>query len=58
MDKASYFFDCVRTLKLYSIEKEIEGVKALLKDETDSEKRRLLTKTLGDLLIKKNKISK
>ena len=58
VDKASYFFDCVRTLKLYSIEKEIEGVKALLKDETDGEKRRLLTKTLGDLLMKKNKISK
>lgn len=58
VDKASYFFDCVRTLKLYSIEKEIEGVKALLKDETDSEKRRLLTKTLGELLINKNKISK
>ncbi len=58
VDMGAYFFDCVRTVRQYEIEKEIEGVKLLLKDEIDGEKRRILTKTLGELLIKKNKISK
>ncbi len=58
VDMAQYFFDCVRTFKLCSIERKIEGVKLLLKTEEDADKRKTLTKTLSELLVAKNKIGK
>ena len=57
-DRAKYFADCLKTLKSAVIDKDIERVKALLQLETETEKRRLYTKELSELLIKKNKINK
>lgn len=57
-DRAKYFADCVKTLKLSSIEADIERVKTLLKTETETEKKRTYTKELSELIIKKNKINK
>lgn len=52
---AKYFRDCVRILQLDYLNKTIAGLDEKIKSETDIEKRRELTLTLQNLLIKREK---
>ena len=54
-DKAQYFIDCVRTLKLSEIDLESERIVKLFKQETDLEKRRELAEKLNKLMNEKKK---
>lgn len=55
-DQGAYFFDCVKTLKKDLIEREIERLTALFKQETDTQKRRTYTEEIAKLLKEKNKL--
>lgn len=55
-EENEYFFDCVRTLKLESIIKEIGRLSILYNGETNTEKRRELAKEISALLSEKNKL--
>ncbi len=57
-DQATYFFDCVRTLRTEKINKEIDRVTKLFGAETDLTRRREFAKELSELLAQKNKLSK
>ena len=52
-DQATYFFDCVRTLKRNTIDKKISALSKMFSSETDVEKRRQLTAEMTRLLAKK-----
>ena len=52
-DQATYFFDCVRTLKREVIDKKITALSEMFKAETDTERRRQLTQEMTKLLAKK-----
>ena len=52
-DQAVYFFDCVKTLKKGIIDKKIAILTKMVESETDTQKRRELTKEMANLLIKK-----
>ncbi len=52
-DQATYFFDCVRTLKRDAIDKKISALSSMFAQETDMEKRRALTTEMTRLLAKK-----
>ncbi len=54
-DKAQYFIDCVRTLKLSEIDSESEKIVKLFKEETDVDKRRDLAEKLNKLMNEKKK---
>lgn len=54
-DKAQYFIDCVRTLKLYDVEFQTERIVKLFKEETDTEKRRALALEMNKLMAEKKK---
>ena len=54
-DKAQYFMDCVRTLKLFEIESESQRIVKLFKEETDLVKRRELAEKLNRLMAEKKK---
>ncbi|MBQ8426368.1 MAG: hypothetical protein IJX16_01245, partial [Clostridia bacterium] len=55
-DENVYFFDCVRTLRLESITKEIERLSTLYNCETNTDKRRDFAKEMSALLSEKNKL--
>lgn len=55
-DESAYFFDCVKTLKLDGITREIERLSTLFGSEVDNEKRRELAKAMSALLSEKNKL--
>ena len=57
-DQATYFADCIRTLRLDKINKEISRLTTLFSSETDGEKRREFAKEMSKLLAIKNKFSK
>ena len=57
-DQAVYFFDCVRTIKLDKLNREIEMLNELFKNETDTSKRREIATELSKKLIEKNKLGK
>ncbi len=55
-DQAAYFFDCVRTLKINKISKDLENLTAMFTKETDTEKRRTYAAEMAKLLSEKNKL--
>ena len=57
-DRKQYFEDCVKILLVDSLNKKLERLKKLFKEETDVEKRRFLTKEMTMTLAEKSKISK
>ncbi len=57
-DEAKYFADCLKTLKTDNINREIERLTKLFKEETDSEKRRQIATVLSAKIAEKNKLSK
>lgn len=56
-DQATYFFDCVKTLKLHIITDKIDNLSKMFTTETDTEKRRELTKEITKLLTEKKRLS-
>lgn len=56
-DQATYFFDCVKTLKLHIITEKIDNLSKMFTTETDTEKRRELTKEITKLLTEKKRLS-
>ncbi|MBE7083860.1 MAG: DNA primase [Clostridiales bacterium] len=58
LDQATYFFDCVKTLKLHIITEKIEKLSKMFSLETDNDKRRELTKEITKLLAEKKNLSK
>ena len=57
-DRAKYFADCIKTLKIDAVDKKIEKIKSLITLETEVDKRRTYTKELTELLMQKNKLNK
>ena len=57
-DQATYFFDCVRTLKVDKLSKEIKRLTELFASETDTEKRKIFTMEMAKLTAEKNKLNK
>ncbi len=57
-DRAKYFYDCIKTIKISKITREINRVTALFNAETDTDKRKTLTAELSRLIAEKNKASK
>lgn len=55
-DEGTYFFDCVRTLKLDGISREMDRLSVLYNSETDTENRRALAKQMSILLVEKGKL--
>ena len=56
-DQATYFFDCVKIMKLDKLNKELERLTALYNEETDNAKRRDYAMEMTKLLKEKNKLS-
>ncbi len=56
-DQTTYFFDCVKTIKLEKITQDIDRLSALFEAEVDNEKRRGFAKEMAQLLAQKNKLS-
>lgn len=54
-DEATYFYDCMRTLRKDVISKQIDRLNKMFSQESDNEKRREIAKQLSELLTKKNK---
>ena len=55
-DQAAYFFDCVKTLKINKISRDLENLTAMFTKETDTEKRRTYAAEMAKLLSEKNKL--
>ncbi len=55
-DQATYFFDCVKTLKLNKLTRELENLTQMFSKETDTEKRRYYAQEMTKLLSEKNKL--
>ena len=55
-DKATYFFDCIRTLKSEKINREIDRLTELFSAETDTEKRKSFTMEMAKLIAEKSKL--
>ena len=53
-DQEAYFYDCVKTLFLTSVDKKIEALSKQFKVETDTQKRQQIAKEMSDLLKQKN----
>ena len=54
-DQAVYFNDCVKTLKIFSLDKKINSLSVMFSAETDSVKRRELAKAMSELMSEKNR---
>lgn len=52
-----YFNDCVKRLKLLSVDRSISKLKKLAEEEHDSEKRKKITASVQQLLLTKKKIN-
>ena len=57
-DQSVYFFDCVRTLKVDKLSREIKRLTELFASETDTEKRKTFTIEMARLTAEKNKLNK
>ena len=55
-DPAEYFFDCVKIVKTSILNKKIERLATMFKEETDNEKRREFASAMSKLLVEKNKL--
>lgn len=58
LDQATYFFDCVKSLKLEKINRATANLTALFEKEIETEKRRTYAKELALLIAEKNKLCK
>ena len=58
LDQATYFFDCVKAIKIEKINRDTARLTSLFEKETETEKRRTYAKELAILITEKNKLSK
>ena len=56
LDQATYFFDCVKTIKIERLNKDINRLTSLFETETDTEKRKTYAKEMGALVAQKKKL--
>ena len=56
-DQGSYYNDCIKTLRIYTLNVKIDKLTALFKHENDVDKRREFTKEMASLLAKRSKIN-
>ena len=56
-DQAAYFFDCVKTLKVNKLTKDLENLTEMFSKETDNERRRTYAAEMAKLLAEKNKLN-
>jgi DNA primase len=55
-DQATYFFDCVKTLKLDKLNRDFDNLTKMFEKETDNEKRRTYAQEMARILAEKNKL--
>jgi len=56
LDQATYFFDCIKTIKTEMLNRNINRLTALFEVETDTEKRRTYAKEMASLVAQKKKL--
>ena len=56
-DPTTYFFDCVKTIKLEKLTHDIDRLTSLFEEETDNEKRQTYIVEMAKLLAEKNKLA-
>ena len=56
LDQATYFFDCIKTIKTEILNRDINRLTALFEVETDTEKRRTYAKEMATLVAQKKKL--
>ena len=56
-DRETYFFDCLKTLKTYSLDKKLEMLNSRFKAETDDEVRRELIKEINRVILARKELN-
>ena len=56
-DRETYFFDCLKTLKVYSLDKKLEMLNSRFKTETDAEIRRSLIAEINRVIIQRKELN-
>ncbi|MBE5737492.1 MAG: DNA primase [Clostridiales bacterium] len=56
-DQATYFFDCINTVKKEKLDKDIDRLTTLFEAESDNQKRKEFAKEMAILLAEKNKLN-
>ena len=56
-DRETYFFDCLKTLKVYSLDKKLEILNSRFKAETDADIRRELLAEINRVIIKRKELN-
>ena len=56
-DRETYFFDCLKTLKTYSLDKKLEILNSRFKTETDADIRRELIAEINQVIIKRKELN-
>lgn len=56
-DQATYFFDCINTIKKEKLDRDIDRLTTLFEAESDNQKRKEFAKEMAILLAEKNKLN-
>jgi hypothetical protein len=56
-DQATYFFDCINTVKKEKLDRDIDRLTTLFEAESDNQKRKEFAKEMAILLAEKNKLN-
>lgn len=56
-DRETYFFDCLKTLKTYSLDKKLEMLNSRFKSENDSDARRRLVEEINKVILERKELN-
>ncbi len=56
-DRETYFFDCLKTLKIYSLDKKLEILNSRFKTETDVDARRELLERINSVISQRKELN-
>ena len=56
-DKELYYYDCLKTIKIYSLDKKLEILNSRFKEETDAEVRRGLIAEINAIIVKRKELN-
>lgn len=56
-DKETYYFDCLKTLKTYSLDKKLEILNSRFKTETDAEIRRDIVQEINRIILQRKELN-
>ncbi len=56
-DKETYFFDCLKTLKIYSLDKKLEMLNSRFKTETETDVRRGLIEEINRVILERKELN-